>query len=330
MTNLVENILNKKFDEAKELFESRINDIAAVKLNEAKKMTAAKMSEQVPAFMGTAGGNAVKLRRGVLEEDDIEEAVNPKEDSMTVERGTPQSPKNTTIVPKNNMGGPGSTHHKNMKEQVINRDIKSSSPAYKAAQTQYTNDVIRGRATSKIASTLAKDDMTPQERMRANKTQQINTQLRTPAPRIGGYTDARTNKPYVAPRAEQMPLRGPTTQGSPQINTAGKTDRVIRPSPISTSGTTTTVQRVNEEQLDEARIKIVKARIRGGKIQRRKKVSNVPGMTMRGGQLKRMSPAERRRRKLGAKRGKIKRRSKMRQALMKRRRSMRKRASIGL
>ena len=39
-----------------------------------------------------------------------------------------------------------------------------------------------------------------------------------------------------------------------------------------------------EEDLDEARIKIVKARVRGGKVQRRKKVSNVAGYTFRGGQ----------------------------------------------
>lgn len=323
MTNLIENILNKKFDEAKELFESRINDIATVKLHEAKKHTSAKMSVEGTAFKGEEGSNAVKLRRGVLEEEDIEEAIDPEEKTqVSVEKGTPKP-------------GPGSTHYKNMKEQIVNRDTKSSSPAYKSAQTRYTNRVITGKNTDgAIASSLARDDMTPQERMKSNKTQQINTQLRTPAPRASGYTDARTNKPYVPPRTEQMPLRGPTTQGSSQVNTAGKSDRVVRPSPISTAGNTTTVKKVTyeetEEQLDEARVKIVKARVRGGKIQRRKKVSNVPGMTMRGGQLKRMSPAERRRRKLGAKRGKIKRRSKMRMSMMKRKRSLRKRASIGL
>jgi len=85
-----------------------------------------------------------------------------------------------------------------------------------------------------------------------------------------------------------------------------------------------------EEELDEARINIIKARIRGGKVQRRKKVSNVPGMTLRGGQLKRMSPAERRKRKLGAKRAKIKRKSKMSRTLMKRKRSLMKRKALGL
>lgn len=85
-----------------------------------------------------------------------------------------------------------------------------------------------------------------------------------------------------------------------------------------------------KDQLDEARIRIIKARIRGGKIQRRKKVSNVPGMTLRSGKLQRMSPAERRRRKMGARRAKIKRRSGMNRALMKRQRSLRKRKALGI
>lgn len=85
-----------------------------------------------------------------------------------------------------------------------------------------------------------------------------------------------------------------------------------------------------EAQLDEARIKVVKARIRGGQIQRRKRISNVPGMTIRGGKLQRMSPAERRRRKMGARRGKIKRQAKMNRAIMKRQRSIRKRKALGI
>lgn len=87
-----------------------------------------------------------------------------------------------------------------------------------------------------------------------------------------------------------------------------------------------------KEELDllEGRIKIVQARIRNGKVQRRKKVSNVAGMTIRGGKLTRMSPAERRRRKMGARRAKIKRKGKMSRILQKRKRSMRRRQSMGL
>lgn len=78
-----------------------------------------------------------------------------------------------------------------------------------------------------------------------------------------------------------------------------------------------------------ARIKLVKIRIRNGQVQRRKKVSNVPGFTLRSGKMTRMSPTERRNRKMGAKRGKIKRRTKMVQTLRKRQRSIVKRKRLG-
>lgn len=78
------------------------------------------------------------------------------------------------------------------------------------------------------------------------------------------------------------------------------------------------------------RTKIIRVRIRGGKVQRRKKVSAVKGFTIRGGKLVRMSSAERRHRKMGARRAKNKRRAKLRQALRKRRLSLRKRKTMGL
>jgi hypothetical protein len=78
------------------------------------------------------------------------------------------------------------------------------------------------------------------------------------------------------------------------------------------------------------RVKIVKARVRGGKVQRRKKVSNVSGYSFRGGKLKRMGPVERRKRKLGQRKGKIKRKRTINRALIKRKRSMRKRKSLGI
>jgi hypothetical protein len=89
---------------------------------------------------------------------------------------------------------------------------------------------------------------------------------------------------------------------------------------------------VKEEvsSIDEARIRIVKARIRGGKLQRRKKVSNVKGYTIRGGKLTRMSSKERLDRKKGARIGKVKRRAKLARALVKRKRSLRKRSALGL
>jgi hypothetical protein len=78
------------------------------------------------------------------------------------------------------------------------------------------------------------------------------------------------------------------------------------------------------------RMKLVRVRIRKGKVQRRKKVSAVAGFTMRGGRMIRMSPMERRHRKMAARRSKFKRRAKLGQALRKRKMSLRRRSSMGL
>lgn len=96
------------------------------------------------------------------------------------------------------------------------------------------------------------------------------------------------------------------------------------------------VEMTNEMfEIDEAnvqkvgRMKLIRVRIRGGKIQRRKKVSAVKGFTMRGGKLTRMSSQERRNRKMAANKAKFKRRSKMRQSVVKRQRSLRRRKAMG-
>ena len=78
------------------------------------------------------------------------------------------------------------------------------------------------------------------------------------------------------------------------------------------------------------RTKLVRIRIRAGKVQRRKKFSSVPGYTIRGGKLVRMSAQERRHRKMGARRAKIKIRSKKNQILRKRKISLRKRKAMGV
>jgi hypothetical protein len=78
------------------------------------------------------------------------------------------------------------------------------------------------------------------------------------------------------------------------------------------------------------RMKLVRVRIRKGKVQRRRKVSAVKGFTMRGGRMIRMSPMERRHRKMAARRSKFKRRAKLGQALRKRKMSLRRRSSMGL
>jgi len=80
----------------------------------------------------------------------------------------------------------------------------------------------------------------------------------------------------------------------------------------------------------QGRTKTIRVRIRNGKVQRRKKISAVKGYTIRGGKLVRMSAAERRHRKAGARKAKNKRRAKLRQALRKRRMSLKKRKAMGI
>ncbi len=90
-------------------------------------------------------------------------------------------------------------------------------------------------------------------------------------------------------------------------------------------------EEVNEANVQKmGRTKLIRVRFRGGKLQRRVKKSAVPGFTIRGGKLTRMSPVERRKRKLAARRSKFKRRSKLRQALRKRQMTLRKRKAMGL
>jgi hypothetical protein len=96
------------------------------------------------------------------------------------------------------------------------------------------------------------------------------------------------------------------------------------------------VEEAEKLGLDEANIlkmgrtKLVRVRIRAGKVQRRKKFSTVPGYTIRGGKVVRMSSQERRHRMMGARRAKIKLRSKKNQILRKRKISLRKRKAMGL
>ncbi len=90
-------------------------------------------------------------------------------------------------------------------------------------------------------------------------------------------------------------------------------------------------EEVNEGNIQKmGRTKLIRVRFRGGKVQRRVKKSAVPGFTIRGGKLIRMSPQERRHRRMAARRSKFKRRSKLRQSLRKRQMSLRKRKAMGL
>ena len=84
----------------------------------------------------------------------------------------------------------------------------------------------------------------------------------------------------------------------------------------------------NEQKI--GRKKIIRARVRKGKIQRNKTFSSQSGYTIRGGKLVRLSYTERRNRKLGSLRSKAKRAAKLVQTIRKRKTSLRKRGALGL
>lgn len=279
MSKLINSIVSKNFVEADSILSETVELIMARKLEEAKKMVAAKIEEQ-PHMMNRP---AARLRLMDIAEEDVEEAVDPKEGSDVAEKGTPKPPKNTTVVPKNNMGGPGSNHYKNMKEEELD-EVNTSSVNYQGSS-----------GSSSVYTRSTKNPFNRGTEVLADKMKQ----------NIGGATQSYKSKTTVK-------NLGNNTQS------------------IKSSSSTSTMNEETEKQLDEARVKIVKARIRGGKIQRRKRVSNVPGYRVQGTKLQRMSPAERRRRKMGARKAKIKRKAKMSRTLMKRQRSIRRRKALGL
>lgn len=83
----------------------------------------------------------------------------------------------------------------------------------------------------------------------------------------------------------------------------------------------------NVENLTEARFKVVN-RVRGGKVQRRKKISTVKGYRFQDGKLVRMSPQEKMKRIRGQRKAKIKRKAKMARSLQRRKISIRRRSAL--
>lgn len=78
------------------------------------------------------------------------------------------------------------------------------------------------------------------------------------------------------------------------------------------------------------RIKLIRRRIRGGKLQRNIRKSSIKGWTLRGKKLIRIPAAKRVRMRIVAKRSARKRKGKLQNILRKRRMSLRKRKSFGI
>lgn len=312
MKNLIQNIHNRNFNEAESILEEKIVDIMEQKLHEMKKAYAAKMSEQIGIVGPT---RSEKLRSGVLEE----EPEDGEESSMA-----------------------------RSELNAITKDAKSIMSKIKG------NKELEAWAQSKITKSAdylnaVSDYMDNEEKQIEegfpNDPQYLKTLgKRADAADYGDSNFKKVNRDYdkarTAYRKDTEAARVTNTlsnlakEGGISKDTAGKliyrAKANILGGDYAKRNAAQSEPIKEEEQLDEARIGIVKARIRGGKIQRRKKVSNVAGYKLQGGQLTRMSAAERRKRKLGARRAKIKRKSKMSRTLMKRRRSLMKRKAMGL
>jgi len=86
----------------------------------------------------------------------------------------------------------------------------------------------------------------------------------------------------------------------------------------------------NSHGKSHSRIKRIRVRVRNGKVIRNTRKSGIKGYSLRGGRLVRMSAAERLHRRRGARKGKFKRRVHAARSLMKRKRSLRKRHSLGI
>lgn len=82
--------------------------------------------------------------------------------------------------------------------------------------------------------------------------------------------------------------------------------------------------------IEAGRFKIVRAKVRAGKILRRHKEATRSGYTMRGGKVTKMSPKERMNRRRSQLKGKRKRKAKANQSRRSTKKAMRKRRMIGL
>jgi len=92
-----------------------------------------------------------------------------------------------------------------------------------------------------------------------------------------------------------------------------------------------TDEEINEANIvRQGRVKLIRVRIRGGKVQRRVKKSAVKGFTLRGGKLKRITAMQKIKMKRVQKRAAVKRRAKMSRAIQKRKRSIRKLRAMGV
>jgi hypothetical protein len=329
MSKLVEEILNKNYESANEVLEEQFRTILERKMCEMKKMTAAKMTEDddkirqgvkdLAKQMGFQGSSASEykdsetkdgktttttIRQGDQSTLPSLSRVNSNSSNSTKFPEPAAKPKSPSLLSratsalgigsKSNNSGPTTT--KDDPKKLRGVEGYSNTSRLKNFEEQYT-DVERKRRLR--VGVLEQEESGEESSMARSELSAIVKDAKSIMSKVKG------NKELEAWTQSKI------TKSADYMNAVAD-------------------YMDNEGKLDEARINIVKARIRGGVLQRRKKVSNVPGMTIRGGQLKRMSAAERRRRKLGAKKAQLKTRGKQVQVQRNRKLSLMKRKRLGL
>jgi len=291
MTKIIESIINKDFSTASELLEDRVTNIVEKKLTEKKKMIMAEM------YSGEGRLSSVKkLYRG-LAEDDVDESL-LKVSRKSMELKTPIARANQSLEEEHSFV----LKDKKTKEVVGTYKTMedAASARTKKGGTKETHGIYKQRHAGALKNRMS-EDASEESSMARSELQAITKDAKIIMSKIKGNKELEAwTQSKITKAADYMNAVADYMEGD------------------------------KEETLEESRVNIVNLRVRGGKIQRRQKVSGVPGMTFRGGKLERMSAAERRRRKLGAMKAARKSKAKKSQTLRKRKMSLMKRQRLGL
>jgi hypothetical protein len=314
MKQLIENIINKDFDTANKTLEEGFKVILEKKMYEMKKMYAAKMGEQ-----NTHAERMRRLKMDVIEEDEVDEGLlqvakqklkllsptaraNMKKPVMRNIAGKPMGQK-LKIAPKK-LEEEHSFVLKDKKTKEVVGTYKTmedaASARTKKGGTKETHGIYKQRHAGALKNRMS-EEASEESSMARSELQAITKDAKIIMSKIKGNKELEAwTQSKITKAADYMNAVADYMEGD------------------------------KEETLEESRVNIVNLRVRGGKIQRRQKVSGVPGMTFRGGKLERMSAAERRRRKLGAMKAARKSKAKKSQTLRKRKMSLMKRQRLGL
>lgn len=336
MNKLVEHINNKNYKEADETLAESFHTILEKKMWEMKKRVAAKMGEQ-----NTHKERMRRLRADVLEEEpeDGEESSMARSELQAITKDA----KTIMSKIKGNKELEAWTQSKITKAADYMNAVADYMEDEGQIDEQETYDPATGNTTKRTqSSTSIRLNKYGQEK-KAHEPDEEGDETHIHKKNITTTTGNNGEKSSVLTRRMSdtvvRPDKGDGKGGDYSVssqNDLEKTSDERKPDKSYIPGVTPVSEEIVDKntrqslQMDEQRINIVKARVRGGKIQRRVKTSNVAGMTMRGGQLTRMSAAERRRRKLGAKRAARKTKMKRTQMLRKRKMSLMKRQRLGI